>query len=126
MFENYPLKQLESKLFNLREIGKYMKYLSAFLDKNPSISWEARARALRLQVCNLERWELLEEKVILAIKVKDNEYIGRRLIRVNCELRYWTAESAKVEEISSAGVGGNETFVSRILGEFSEDFDSGN
>lgn len=103
-----------------------MKYPSTFLDKNPSIPWEVRARALRLQVCNLERWELLEEKVILAIKVKNNEYIGRRLIRINCELRYWAAESAKVEENSSAGVGGNETFVSRILKEFSEDFDSGN
>ncbi len=103
-----------------------MNALSQDLDKIESKSWKVVARALRLQDCNLERWELLEEKVILAIKVKNNEAIGRRLVRVNCELRYWTAESEKAEEITSAGRGGNETFISNILKEFSKDFDNGN
>jgi len=106
-----------------------MKSLSQDPDEIKSRSWKVVAQVLRLQECNNERCELLEEKVLLAIKVKNNEathLAGRRWIRMNCELRYWTAESAKVEGINTARPGKNEMFISSILREFEEDFDSGN
>jgi hypothetical protein len=117
MFQNLSIQQLEAKLFNLRSIRDSMNPLADNIDKIDDRA--LKARCVKLRKCNVKKWGFLEQKVLLAIEIKQRETAEGRLLRVNGELTHWTRRS--MEEDSSLPPEGSETFVFHLLEMFHDD-----